>query len=113
MKHHILYLFINIPLITFVKIGVTGKGKATTKGRAMQVSRAAPGIAIPVGIMLIPFFARPVEQFLHMINAPIRARFYKGDGSTEWFWILAAVPYYIMMLLHFQAWMWVAQMILK
>ena len=113
MRHHILYLFINIPLITFVKIGVTGKGKATTKGRAMQVSRAAPGIAIPVGIMLIPFFARPVEQFLHMINAPIRARFYRGDGSTEWFWLPAAVPYYILMLLHFQAWMWVAQMILK
>lgn len=30
MKHHILYLFLNIPLIVFVKIGVTGKGKATT-----------------------------------------------------------------------------------
>ncbi len=113
MKHHILYLFINIPLITFVKIGVTGKGRATTAGRARQVSRAAPGIAIPVGIMFIPFFARPVEQLLHMVNAPIRARFYKGDGSTEWFFILAAVPYYILMLLHFQAWMWVAQIFLK
>lgn len=113
MKHHILYLFINIPLITFVKIGVTGKGKATTAGRAKQVSRAAPGIAFPIGIMFIPFFARPVEQALHMINAPIRARFYKGDGSTEWFWLPAAVPYYILMLLHFQAWMWVAQIILK
>ena len=113
MKHHILYLFINFPLITFVKIGVTGKGRATTAGRARQVSRAAPGIAIPVGIMLIPFFAGHVEKFLHMINDPIRVRFYRGDGSTEWFWLPAAIPYYILMLLHFQAWMWVAQMILK
>jgi hypothetical protein len=113
MKHHILYLFLNIPLITFVKIGVTGKGKATTSGRAKQVSRAMPGVAIPVGIMFIPFFARPVEQAFHAVNSLASTRFYKGDGSTEWFWILAAVPYYILMLLHFQAWMWAAQMILK
>lgn len=113
MKHHIVYLFANFPLIIFLKIGKGGKGNATLMSRAKQVSRAAPGVSIPIGIMFIPFFAGHVEKFLHMINAPIRARFYKGDGSTEWFLFPAAIPYYILMLLHFQAWMWAAQTLLK
>lgn len=113
MKHHICYLFANFPYLIFLKIGKGGKGDATLISRVRQVSRAAPGFSIPIGVMFIPFFAGHVEKFLHMINDPIRARFYRGDGSTEWFWLPAAVPYYILMLLHFQAWMWVAQMILK
>lgn len=55
---HILYLFINFPMIWFCKIGITRK---TAKGRARQVDRAAPGTPIPIFILFAPFMAYPIE----------------------------------------------------
>jgi hypothetical protein len=72
-----------------------------------------PGVAIPVGILFIPFLAHPVEQALHSLFQPLQTRFYRGDGSTEWFLILVAPVFYGFMWLHMVAWWWVLRLIFK
>jgi hypothetical protein len=75
------YLMINIPLLIFVKSGITGN---TARKRAKQVSKAAPGIAIP--IFFVPtFFSWELEQWSHRTLRTINVRYYRGDGHTEWF----------------------------
>ena len=103
-------MLLHVPCIWRVKIGITGR---SSKERAKQVSRAAnrrkliKGVALPIGIMFIPFFAHPVEQALHSLFQPLQTRFYRGDGSTEWFLILVAPVFYGLMWLHLVAWWWV------
>jgi hypothetical protein len=84
----VLYLMINFPLVIFVKIGITGVGASK---RAKQVDEAAPGVPIPIMIMVLPFVYQ-VEQFLHAIFSPLRVSYYKGDGHTEWFLAVAGIP---------------------
>jgi hypothetical protein len=107
---HIVYMLIHLPCVWRVKIGITGR---SSKERAKQVSRAMPGVAIPVGILFIPFLAHPVEQALHSLFQPLQTRFYRGDGSTEWFLILVAPVFYGFMWLHMVAWWWVLRLIFK
>jgi hypothetical protein len=99
---HIVYMLIHVPCVWRVKIGITGR---SSKERAKQVSRAMPGVAIPVGILFVPFFAKPVEQAMHYFFQPLQTRFYRGDGSTEWFYILVAPVFYGLMWLHLVAWL--------
>lgn len=107
---NIVYMLLHFPCIWRVKIGITGR---SSKARAKQVSRAMPGVAIPVGILFVPFFAYQVEQALHFIFDPLKTRFYKGDGSTEWFYILVAPVFYGLMWLHLVAWLEVLRLIFK
>lgn len=84
------YLLINFPLIFFCKYGYTSVGVGVGK-RVGQINKAMPGLPIP--IFFVPtFFAYEVEQLTHEILRPFRARFYRGDGSTETYWIWAALP---------------------
>lgn len=110
MKHHIVYMLIHIPCIWRVKIGITGR---SAKQRAKQVSRAMPGFALPIGIMFLPFIAHAVEQALHHLFEPLTLRFYRGDGSTEWFYILAAPLFWGFMWLHVMGWWWIIQFLTK
>lgn len=98
---HILYLFVNFPLVIFCKIGITRK---SARRRAKQVDRAAPGVPIPIFILFAPFCAYPLEQLLHWLMDGLNVRYYKGDGSTEWFFILAAIPALAFMLVGWLAW---------
>lgn len=98
---HFLYLFVNLPFVWWVKIGITGRSVAR---RARQVDKAAPGIPFPIGFMFWPFFARPVEKALHSFLSPLNARYYRGDGSTEWFWALAAPVYWAVMAVNWAGW---------
>lgn len=98
---HILYLFVNFPMIWFCKIGITRK---SAKRRAKQVDRAAPGTPIPVFILFAPFLAYPIEQGLHWLMDGLNFRYYRGDGSTEWFFILAALPALAVMALGWLGW---------
>jgi hypothetical protein len=77
------YVMIFIPHFWVVKIGYTGTRRGINK-RASSVSKAAPGIAIPVGAMILPF-AWHTEQALHGLFGGLRWSFYKGDGHTETF----------------------------
>ncbi len=79
---------VNLPLVIFVKIGITGVG---ARKRAKQVDKAAPGVPIPIMIMALPFVYQ-IEQLLHGLFSPINTRFYRGDGSTEWFLFVAGIP---------------------
>lgn len=106
MKAHILYLFINFPFIWLCKIGITRRSAAR---RARQVDKSAPGIPIPVFILFAPFFAYYIEQFLHRLMDGLNIRYYKGDGSTEWFFILAALPALAVMVLGWMGWWWVTE----
>ena len=99
---HILYLFVNFPLVWFCKIGITRK---SAKRRARQVDRAAPGMPIPIFILFAPFLAYPIEQGLHWLMDGLNFRYYKGDGSTEWFFILAALPALAVMALGWLLWL--------
>ena len=88
-----LYIMIHCPFIWWVKIGITGKKRSA---RAKQIDRAVIGFPIPVAAVPLPG-AYNLEQRLHRILSPLSCRFYLGDGSTEWFWIVAAVPVLVVM----------------
>ena len=81
-----MYLMINLPLIFFVKIGITGKSASK---RAKGLNRSVPGIPIPIFFCIIPG-AWHLEQWLHRSLSGLSVRYYSGDGGSEWFWILAA-----------------------
>lgn len=87
---------INFPLVVFVKIGITGK---TVKGRARQIDRAVFGIPVPIMVMYLPAVRR-FETGFHRLFSPLSTRFYRGDGSTEWFWFLAGVPVFLLGVLY-------------
>lgn len=82
----ILYLMVHVPYIWFVKIGITGK---SAKERARGIDRTMFGFPVPVFFCFVPG-AYHIEQALHRNLAGLSARFYRGDGSSEWFWIIAA-----------------------
>jgi hypothetical protein len=113
---HIVYMLLHVPCIWRVKIGITGR---SSKERASEVTRAVkrktvmPGRVLPIGIMFIPFFAKPVEQSFHFVFFLLKTRFYKGDGSTEWFYILVAPVFYGLMWLHLVVWLEVLRLIFK
>jgi len=91
---HVLYLMVNFPLIVFWKIGITGK---TAKGRAKQVDRAVFGKPIVVMVVPIPG-AYLIEQDLHRRFRWMNCRYYRGDGSTEWFWfpvVVVVLPFMV------------------
>lgn len=87
-----LYLMLHFPFVVFVKIGITGK---TVNGRAKQIDRAMPGFPVPIMVMYLPA-VRQFEQGFHRLFSPLSARFYRGDGSTEWFWFLAGLPVFLL-----------------
>lgn len=76
---------VHIPLVIFTKIGITG---VSAFGRAKQIDRAVLGFPIPVMVMFLPG-VYSIEQALHKLFNFLNVRFYKGDGSTEWFWFPA------------------------
>lgn len=86
----ILYLMINLHIFNwlFVKIGITGVGAFK---RADGLDKDVPGIPIPVAIFILPFVYQ-IEQFLHRVFALFSWRFYRGDGSTEWFLLVVGAP---------------------
>lgn len=87
------YLMINIPLLVFVKSGITG---VTVKSRAKGLDRAVPGIPIPIFAVWLPGdLAYRLEQGSHQFFKPIKAVYYRGDGHSEWFWFPAA-PFIIL-----------------
>lgn len=92
MKFGILYLMIHFPFIWWVKIGITGR---SAERRAKQIDRAVLGFPVPVMIMFLPA-VEMIEQALHHFFAPLHSRFYRGDGSTEWFWLPAGVAVFAM-----------------
>jgi len=82
----ILYLMIHFQAIIFCKIGITGKSAGA---RAKGLDRAMIGFPVPVFFCVVPG-AYHIEQWLHRNLKPLSAKFYSGDGSSEWFLILAA-----------------------
>lgn len=87
-----LYVFSNMPLIIFTKIGITG---VSASKRAKEVDKAAPGVPFPIMVVFIPF-AYQVEQLIHRILAGFNFVFYKGDGHTEWFVLVGYVLAWLM-----------------
>jgi len=77
---------LHIPAICFCKIGITGKSAGA---RAKGLDRAMLGFPLPVFFCIVPG-AYHIEQALHRNLKGLSARFYRGDGASEWFWILAA-----------------------
>ncbi len=82
----ILYLMVQIPAICFCKIGITGK---SARARAKGLDRAMLGFPLPVFFCVVPG-AYHIEQWMHQSLKGLSVRFYRGDGASEWFWIIAA-----------------------
>lgn len=99
----ILYLMVNIPYVWRWKIGITTKSMFR---RAKQVDRDAPGIPVALFGTIIPG-AYFVEQWLHKQLFGLRSNYYKGDGHTEWFNIVAAIPAFMVMHMINCGWAWV------
>lgn len=96
MRSGWLYLMVHFPLVVFVKIGITGKSAGR---RAKQIDRAVLGFPVPIMVMYLPA-VRQFETGFHRLLLPLSARFYRGDGSTEWFWFLAGVPVFLLGVLY-------------
>jgi len=84
-----LYLLGNFPYFWIVKIGIGGKLKA----RERQIDRSAKGMDFILFALWFPW-AYQVEQIIHAICAPLRARF-NGSGHTERFYFPAALVYFL------------------
>lgn len=82
----VLYLMLHVPAVCFCKIGITGKSAAK---RAKGLDRAMLGFPVPIFFCIVPG-AYHIEQWLHGSLRGLRAKFYHGDGASEWFWVLAA-----------------------
>lgn len=80
---------IGVPWIWWVKIGITHVSIGAWE-RALSISDAFIGFAVPIMILPIPG-AYQIEQRTHKILRCLSCRFYKGDGSSEWFWFPAAL----------------------
>ena len=94
-----LYLFVYLPIPLWVKIGISRDGRT----RSQQVSRSIPGWAVQVCRVRVRN-AYAIEQSLHRALCRFRLRFpMPGDGGTEWFWFVAALPWFAMAGL---AWLW-------
>lgn len=100
----ILYLFIHFPFVCFCKIGFA---HTSAIKRAAALDKAVFGLFVPVCAVAIPF-AYPVEQWFHRKFKALRFRFYRGDGSTETFWLPAAVPVLLFMSLVWGLYWWAA-----
>lgn len=81
-----LYIMVNVPFVWWWKIGISNR----TDLRKKQVSAAAPGLAVPIGVFWVGN-ALAVEHWLHQAFAPLNVRYYKGDGHSEWFWFPAGM----------------------
>ena len=102
----ILYIMIHFPIIVFFKVGITS-ARIGAKGRAKAIDREMPGIPIPIFFVPIPG-AYYVEQALHRMMGFSNVRFYRKDGSSEWF-LLA--PLFIALPVMLMIWgLWVGVM---
>ena len=75
----IVYHMVFIPRLIACKTGFTGW---SIGNRRKSVSKAAPGWAIPIFFVAMPF-AYQLEQVLLFLLSGLRHDFYKGDGHTE------------------------------
>lgn len=98
-----LYLYINVPLLVLVKIGISGNYKR----RAKQVSGEVFGWSIPVFAVKIPF-AFQCEQALHRLFGLFNVRF---GGSREWF-LVPVAPFALAIMLLAWALEWLVYMAL-
>ena len=78
-----------IPWIWWWKIGITHVSIGALK-RAFSIGKAFWGFPLPIMFVPLPG-AYHFEQAIHTKLKPMSFRFYKGDGSSEWFWCFAAI----------------------
>lgn len=90
----ILYLMVHLPFFWWVKVGITSK---SAENRAKQVDRAVWGKPRVIMVVWIPG-AYFIEQDLHRRFRLLNQRFYKGDGSSEWFLFPVALILWPLML---------------
>jgi len=95
---------IHFPFVWWVKIGYA---HTSAVKRAAALDKAVFGVFIPIGILVIPF-AYTVEQYFHRLCRRLRFRFYRADGSTETFWLPAALPVLAFMLFVWGLYFWAA-----
>jgi len=79
---------IGVPWFWWVKIGITHIGIGALE-RAFSIDKAMIGFPFPIMVVPLPG-AYYFEQRIHRILKPIKCKFYKGDGASEWFWGFAA-----------------------
>lgn len=78
-----LYLYVNIPMLLLVKVGISGNYKR----RARQVGKTTFGWIMPIFAVKVPF-AWQLEQAMHRWFWPLN---FPYGGSKEWF-LLPVVP---------------------
>ncbi|MBI1224087.1 MAG: hypothetical protein GC192_02510 [Bacteroidetes bacterium] len=85
-----LYLYVNIPLIILVKLGVSGDFRR----RAKQVGKKSIGWVVPIFAVKIPFawhFEQSMHRFFRLFNV-------KYGGSKEWYFF-PIIPFAITIML--------------
>ncbi len=88
------YLKIFVPQIWRCKHGITGH----LEKRRKDISDKMPGVARTVFAVWIPF-AWQIEQAMHWVLSPLRINF--RNSGRECYFILAAIPVFVVQLLLF------------
>ena len=105
----ILYRMVHVPFFWWWKIGITGR---TAVARANDIDEAMFGFPIPVFVVVVPG-AYIWEQMLHGFCRGLQVRFYDGDGASEWFWFLAAIPALSFMLAVWGFYFWLVSLCME
>lgn len=101
----IIYLMAYLPLPIFWKIGFA---HTSVMQRAAALDKEVWGMFFPVCWIYIPF-AYPLEQAFHRAFKAFNTRIlYRGNGSTEIYWLPAAVPVLSFMLVWWMVCFWAA-----
>lgn len=99
-----LYLYVNVPLIVLVKVGISGDYKR----RARQVAKSGIGWPVPVFAVRVPF-AYQYEQAMHRLFSWFNVRY---AGSREWYLFpIVPVAIGIMLLVLVLDWLVLAGMV--
>jgi hypothetical protein len=90
----LLYIMLHVPNVIAWKVGITHTSIGA-KGRAKSIDKAVIGFPFPIFFCVLPG-AYHLEQWLHRRMSFFKWRFYRGDGSSEWFFfagpLLIALP---------------------
>ena len=85
LDYRYIYVLGNSRYLFRYKIGIAKSVENRTKG----IERTLSGYTYEIFAAKF-FFARNIEQFLHIVYSPLNARM-KGSGKTEWFWMVLPI----------------------
>jgi hypothetical protein len=106
LDYRYIYVLGNTKYICRYKIGIAKSVENRTRG----IESSLKGATYEIFAARF-FFARRIEQTLHVVYRPLNAKM-KGSGKTEWFWMIFPVtPTVLLVALWLLQWFLIPSMI--